>query len=311
MDNTKQAVLSIATGMRGLERGIERAGVNIRVAAYVEIEAFIIANLVAEMEVGNLAPSPVWANIKTFPSEMFRGKIHGITAGYPCQPFSNAGERAGTEDPRHIFPDILRVIKSVKPLWCFFENVEGHLSLGYGEVYRSLRDLGYTVEAGIFSAEEAGAPHQRRRLFILATLANTISNRGETGGSKKTFGIEGDASEFINSGFELDDTKFQRLERHIDRDKDSEEWKDKERSVTKTSRWPAKPGQEQYDWEEPRTVTKKELESRLGSTTYGYNFREDLLRMYGNAVVEQTAEIAWIDLWEKINKNYELNKARI
>ena len=109
----------------------------------------------------------------------------------------------------------------------------------------------------------------------------------------------------------MDDTKFQRLERHIDRDKDSEEWKDKERSVTKTSRWPAKPGQEQYDWEEPRTVTKKELESRLGSTTYGYNFREDLLRMYGNAVVEQTAEIAWIDLWEKINKNYELNKARI
>lgn len=85
-----------------------------------------------------------------------------------CQPWSNAGQRKGADDPRHLFPHISRILEEVRPIWCLFENVSGHLSLGYGEVYRSLRDLGYTVEPGIYTAEEVGAPHERKRLFILA-----------------------------------------------------------------------------------------------------------------------------------------------
>jgi len=61
-------------------------------------------------------------------------------------------------------------------------------------------------------------------------------------------------------------------------------------------RWPALPGQPQYDWEEPR------VESRVGCTINGYNFREDLLRMEGNAVVEQTSQLAWVTLWNNILK---------
>jgi hypothetical protein len=59
-------------------------------------------------------------------------------------------------------------------------------------------------------------------------------------------------------------------------------------------RWPAGQGKFQYDWEEPRAV-----KSSVGSTVNGYNFRNDLLRMYGNGVVEQTAEIAFLDLLKK------------
>ncbi len=93
MDNPFQspAILSLCTGMlRGIERGIEQVTGPLRVAAYVEIEAFLIENLVQQMEQGVLAAAPVFSDLKAFTkiAHHFRHKIHGITAGYPCQPFS-------------------------------------------------------------------------------------------------------------------------------------------------------------------------------------------------------------------------------
>lgn len=86
------SVLSVCTGLRGIERGLKRAiKSEVRVAAYVEIEAFVIANLIAAMESGKLAPAPVWPDVKTFQAERFRGKLHGLIGGYPCQPFSQIG----------------------------------------------------------------------------------------------------------------------------------------------------------------------------------------------------------------------------
>ncbi len=178
MDNTIQslATLSICTGIRGLERGVERAIGPLRTIAYVEIEAFIIENLLAGMEADLVAPAPIWANLKTFAWEQFRGKVGLFMGGYPCQPFSTAGLRKGADDPRHLWPHIERGIRTVRPLCCFFENVRGHLDLGAEQVVDSLRSLGYAVESGIFTAEEVGAPHQRARLFILAILANATSS---------------------------------------------------------------------------------------------------------------------------------------
>ena len=142
----------------------------------MEIEAFICENLVAGMESGLLDPTPIWTDVKTFDPKPFRGKIHGYIGGYPCQPFSVAGKRKATEDPRHLWPYIQRHIEAIEPIWCFFENVRGHLTLGFDEVYRSLSDMGYAVECGIFTAEEVGAPHQRERLFILAIRKDYLGN---------------------------------------------------------------------------------------------------------------------------------------
>jgi len=94
VDNT-QNIISFCSGYGGLDRGIELAGVKTRTVAYVEIEAFAITNLVAKMETGLLVPAPLWTNLKTFPLERFSRRVHGITAGYPCQPFSCAGRRGG------------------------------------------------------------------------------------------------------------------------------------------------------------------------------------------------------------------------
>lgn len=172
VDNSLKSpsTLSICTGVRGLERGIERVIGPVRSIAYVEIEAFIISNLLAGMEAGILAPAPIWANLKTFPWHFFRGKVDLLMGGYPCQPFSNAGKGLAAADPSHLWPYIESGIRTIRPVCCFFENVAAHLNKGYREVKRSLEEMGYVVKEGIYAAEEVGAPHLRERLFILAIL---------------------------------------------------------------------------------------------------------------------------------------------
>lgn len=168
MDFTKTVThLEFAAGYAGIGLGIERVIPNVRAIAYVEIEAFAVANLVAKMEAGLLPAAPVWTDIKTFPSSEFCGIVDILSAGYPCQPFSAAGKRKGKQDPRHLWPYIKTAIGIIQPGICFFENVEGHLSLGLDTVLSDLGELGYEVEAGLFSASEVGATHQRKRVFIL------------------------------------------------------------------------------------------------------------------------------------------------
>lgn len=183
MDNpfSHPTILSYCPGILGLERGVKRALGSIRTLAYVEIEAFICENLLAGMEQGLVDAAPIWLNLKTFDAVPFSDRVAGIIGGYPCQPFSNAGYRKGTDDPRHLYPHIEEHIGTIRPVWCFFENVSGHLSLGFAEVRASLSDLGYAVEAGIFTAEEVGAPHERERLFILAIRRDYLEDTSSTG----------------------------------------------------------------------------------------------------------------------------------
>ena len=91
-----------------------------------------------------------------------------LTAGYPCQPFSHAGYRKGTDDERHIFPYILEAISTLRPRYVILENVRGHLTLGLKEVLAGLTSIGYDARWQIVRAADAGAPHQRARLFIVA-----------------------------------------------------------------------------------------------------------------------------------------------
>src|SRR5690606_28062575 len=109
-----------------------------------------------------------WDDLSTFDGRRWRGVVDLVTGGYPCQPFSVAGKRLGENDPRHLWPHVRRIVAEVEPAFAFFENVPGHLSLGFEQVHDDLAGLGYCVAAGLFRAEELGAPHRRERLFILA-----------------------------------------------------------------------------------------------------------------------------------------------
>ena len=95
-----------------------------------------------------------------------------LTAGYPCQPFSHAGQRKGIEDERHIFPYIMQAIGILRPRIIVLENVRGHLSLGFKEVLQNLAEAGYDARWRVVRASDAGAPHQRARLFIIAYAPN-------------------------------------------------------------------------------------------------------------------------------------------
>ncbi len=94
-----------------------------------------------------------------------------ITGGYPCQPFSHAGQRRGINDERHLWPYVADAIRVLRPRLCVFENVPGHLTLGFDTVLADLAGVGFDAEWGVVSAAEAGAPHRRQRLFIVATDA--------------------------------------------------------------------------------------------------------------------------------------------
>lgn len=160
--------ISLCAGYGGLDLGLHIAEPRYRTVAFVERESHAAAALVARMEDEALGQAAVWDDLRSFDGRPWRGHVHLVSAGYPCQPFSYAGKRGGDADPRHLWPAVARIVDEARPRWVWCENVEGHLSLGFPDVVDSLRSLGYSTKAGLFTAREAGARHRRRRLFILA-----------------------------------------------------------------------------------------------------------------------------------------------
>jgi DNA (cytosine-5)-methyltransferase 1 len=161
-------VLSLCAGVGGLDLGVKLAVPGARTVGYCEREAFAASVIVARIQDKALDDAPIWDDIATFDGQPWRGSVDCIIAGYPCSPFSYAGRRGGTADPRHLWPHVARIIREVAPTFVFLENVPGHLNLGFREVRDELQEMGYRVEAGIYSAAECGASHLRKRLFVLA-----------------------------------------------------------------------------------------------------------------------------------------------
>ena len=262
--------LSICAGYGGIDLGLGRVLAGCRTVAYVEIEAFAVANLVAKMEEGLLDQAPVWTDIKTFNAEPFRGLVDILSGGYPCQPFSAAGKRQGEEDPRHLWPFFRRAIRAIRPARVFLENVEGHITLGLATVISDLEEDGYRTAWGIFSAAEVGAPHQRKRVFIMAdsnmsSPSRFQQQRRESCNQQKTKGIVPPGSDVANG-------KCAGLERYSgdEQVQAGQEGAGAGGSVGPSSlpqRYPAGPGQPQFDWEQPRTVANpKSRESRQSET---------------------------------------------
>jgi len=173
------SVLSICTGYGGLELGL-RTILHTRTIMYVEIELSVASLLVSLMEKGLLDPAPIWSDLKSVPYEIASGKVDIIAGGFPCTPFSFAGGRKQESDDRNLWPDVRRLIERVGfPKLVYFENVPGIITAGDGKpgyywttIRRELREMGYSVKEGIFSAQEVGAPHRRDRLYILGSLAH-------------------------------------------------------------------------------------------------------------------------------------------
>ncbi|MFA6973145.1 MAG: DNA (cytosine-5-)-methyltransferase [Parcubacteria group bacterium] len=111
----------------------------------------------------------------------YYAKINILTGGFPCQPFSQAGKRRGTEDDRYLWPEMLRVIRLTKPNWVIAENVRGLLTMQGGVVFEQvcldLEDSGYEVQPFIIPAVAVNAPHRRDRIWFVAHAISDTADR--------------------------------------------------------------------------------------------------------------------------------------
>ena len=116
--------------------------------------------------------STLYENIRTTDFTIWRGRIDVLSGGFPCQPFSTAGKRKGTEDDRYLWPEMLRAIREISPRWVVGENVLGIVNWNGGMVFEQVcADLeaeGYEVQPYVLPACGVGAPHQRQRTWFVA-----------------------------------------------------------------------------------------------------------------------------------------------
>lgn len=160
---------SLCTGYGGLDMAVETyfGAETVWVSEIDKYASQVIELRLNKPNLGDLKKID-WANVEP---------IDILTAGYPCQPFSQAGNRKGTEDARHIWPNIKEGISILRPRYVILENVRGHLSLGFKEVLKDLAEIGYDAKWQIVRASDVGAPHRRERLFVIAQPSDTNSER--------------------------------------------------------------------------------------------------------------------------------------
>lgn len=160
--------LDLFAGIGGLALGMHRAG--IRLVGLVEADPW------RRQVLGTHWPgTPLHDDVATA-GEWWRSadrpQVHIVSGGYPCQGESHGGRRGGTDDHRWKWPDMARFISGTRPWYVLGENTIGHRKLGLRFVLRDLAELGYVARAGTLDAAQLGAPHGRRRIFILATRAD-------------------------------------------------------------------------------------------------------------------------------------------
>jgi DNA (cytosine-5)-methyltransferase 1 len=151
---------SLCSGYGGLDMAVE-AYFNAETVWMCDNDKYAIELIKETRNLPNLGDLKVvdWSTVEP---------IDILTAGYPCQPFSTAGQRKGEKDDRHIWPEIKTIISNLQPKFAILENVRGHLTLGFKEVLQDLTEIGYDARWAIVRASDVGAPHQRARLFIVA-----------------------------------------------------------------------------------------------------------------------------------------------
>ena len=164
--------LSLFSGAGGGLLGTKLLGW--RHVGYVEYEKYCQQVIAQRIKDGILSEAPIFGDVREFvqsgAAKKYKGFVDVVTAGFPCQPFSVAGKRKGKEDERNMWPSTIQIIRDVQPRYAFLENVSGLLNSGYfQEILGSLAQAGYDAKWIVLGADDVGAPHRRKRLWIKAT----------------------------------------------------------------------------------------------------------------------------------------------
>ncbi len=172
--------LSLFSGIGGLDLAAEMAG--FRTVGQCEW-----ADYPTKVLEKHWPDVPKWRDIRTLTGESFYARtglrtVDVVSGGFPCQPFSQAGKRQGKDDDRYLWPEMLRVIRELRPTWVIGENVPGIVNLALDTVLSDLEAEGYEVQCFNIPACGVDAPHRRYRIAILAHALNgswTVRRDGE------------------------------------------------------------------------------------------------------------------------------------
>lgn len=171
--------LSLFSGIGGLDLAAEMAGIK----TVGQCEWADYPTRILEQHWPNV---PRWKDIRTLTGDSFYERtglrtVDIISGGFPCQPFSVAGKRNGKDDDRYLWPEMLRVIREIRPTWVVGENVPGIVNLALDQVLSDLESEGYTSQAFIVPACGVDAPHKRDRVAIVAySRCNGMGSYGAT-----------------------------------------------------------------------------------------------------------------------------------
>jgi DNA (cytosine-5)-methyltransferase 1 len=195
-------MLSLFSGIGGIDLAAQWAG--IETVAFVEINPFCQKVLRK-----NWPGVKIYDDVRKINGEILRndgfGTIDIMAAGYPCQPFSYAGERKGKEDDRHLWPYLFETISDVRPRWFVGENVAGHVTLGLDDVLSDLESVNYATQPFVIPACAVGAYHRRDRVI---TVAHLNSERMEGGIKKQVLGKPGISIGQISKPFQNAERRF-------------------------------------------------------------------------------------------------------
>jgi len=140
-----------------------------RTVCAVEFDRYAASVLMARQNDGCLPPFPIWDDVRTFDGRPWRGRVDVVSGGFPCQDISAAGQGAGIDGARSgLWGEMARIVGEVRPRFVLVENSPMLTSRGLGRVLGDLAALGYDARWGVLGACDAGAPHQRERIWIVA-----------------------------------------------------------------------------------------------------------------------------------------------
>lgn len=273
--------LDVCAGIGGFSLGLRLADERVRTIGYVELDAFCSAVLMARMEDKVLESAPVWCapleDLRGSALDGLRNEVDLLSAGFPCQPWSQAGKRMGIRDKRWIWPEIARLIADVGARAVFLENVSLAALRG---ARRDLARLGFACRPPVrIAAADVGAPHRRRRWFLFS-MAYTIGGRYRripyvAGPSKERGGLANcDSAGRRIVGQQITECK------NASRDEPCG------RGMSWLTEWP--PGRN-GDWRE----IPEEAQPGFPGMANGVPDRLDRVRALGNAVVPQVVAVAW------------------
>lgn len=187
--------------------GILAAGLlGFRTVGAVEIEPSAREMLLARQRDGVLPWFPIWDDVQSFDGRPWRGLVDVISGGFPCQDISVAGKGAGIEGARSgLWREMFRIVREVRPRFVFVENSPMLVSRGLSVVLGDLADAGYDAEWCVLGADDVGAPHVRKRFWLLAHDSNANGLQRPEQGCEHTRaeGAHGGGSHELDAGGDL------------------------------------------------------------------------------------------------------------